>query len=55
MRYAVTMAAAVLGSLVGIAQAGYWCEFFWDAFGALGSSAPTAKKLRPSTGIDDAQ
>jgi len=55
MRDAVTMAAAVLGSLLGIAQAGYLCEFFWDVFGALGSSVPAGKKLRASTGINDAQ
>jgi hypothetical protein len=55
MRYAVTMAAAVLGSLLGIAQAGYLCDFFWDACGALGSGAHAGKKLRASTGINDAQ
>jgi hypothetical protein len=53
MRYAVTMAAAVLGSLLGIAQAAYWCEFFWDVLGALGSSAPAGKNLRASTGTSD--
>jgi hypothetical protein len=31
MRYAATAAAALLGSLLGLAQGGYWCGRFCDA------------------------
>jgi hypothetical protein len=30
MTRAVRVTAAVLGNLLGIAQSGYWCEWFFD-------------------------
>jgi hypothetical protein len=40
MRYAATTAAALLGTFLGIAQCGYWCERFCDALATRWARRP---------------
>ena len=40
MRHAATTAAALLGSFLGLAQSGYWCERLCDVLAAYWATRP---------------
>ena len=55
MTRAVTLAAAVLGNLLGVAQIEYWCEWFSDVVEdywaqRLTRSAPAGERLDGALG-----